>query len=95
MPAGVKMQMLTRRLFGFSNRAQLNKPLTEALRALGPVCETCHEIAKEVDLVPEGSEFVESGSFPGRTVQKLSAHFKAHWNDEYELVDLSGRKDPV
>jgi hypothetical protein len=28
-------------------------------------------------------------------VQKLDAHFKFHWKGEYELLDLSGRKDPL
>jgi hypothetical protein len=95
MTMTAKMQMVTARRFGFSNRAQLNLPLTEAVRAEAEICETCRDIGKEVDSLPEGSEFVESGSFPGRTVQKLDAHFKAHWKDGYELVDLSGRKDPV
>jgi hypothetical protein len=94
MPMTAKKQMVTRRLFGFSNRAQLNRPLTDAVQAEGSVCETCREIVTEVDALPDGAEFVESGSFPGRTVQKLSAHFKSHWKDEYELVDLAGRKEP-
>lgn len=94
MTETAKYQMTTRRRFGFSNRAQLNLPLTEALRAAAAACEICREIGKETDPIPEGSEFVESGSFPGRTVQKLDAHFKSHWKAEYELVDLSGRKDP-
>ncbi len=94
MTEPAKYRMTTRRRFGFSNRAELNPPLTEALRATAAACETCREIGKETDPIPEGSEFVESGSFPGRTVQKLDAHFKSHWKGEYELVDLSGRKDP-
>jgi len=89
------MQMMTRRLFGFSNRAKLNAALVEALRASVSMCETCREIEKEIDSIPEGAEFVECGSFPGKTVQKLDAHFKFHWKAEYELVDLSGRKDPL
>ena len=89
------LQMRTARLFGFSNRAKLNPALVTALHAEGPGCETCRQIAKEIDAIPEGAEFVECGSFPGKTVQKLDAHFKAHWKAEYELVDLSGRKDPV
>jgi hypothetical protein len=88
------MLMETRRRFGFSNRATLNVALLDALRASMPLCETCREIDKAIDAIPEGGEFVESGSFPGKTVQKLDAHFKAHWKDGYELRDLSGRKDP-
>ena len=93
MPA--TLQMVTARLFGFSNRAKLNPALVSALHASGPLCEQCREIVKEIDAIPEGAEFVECGSFPGKTVQKLDAHFKAHWKAEYELVDLSGRRDPV
>jgi len=93
MPA--TLQMRTARLFGFSNRAKLNPALLLALRASAPLCETCRDIDKEIDTIPEGAEFVECGSFPGKTVQKLDAHFKAHWKTEYELVDLSGRRDPV
>jgi hypothetical protein len=89
------LRMETARLFGFSNRATLNPALVVALHAQEPVCETCREIAKELDAIPAGAEFVECGSFPGKTVQKLDAHFKAHWKAEYELVDRSGRKDPV
>lgn len=93
MPA--RLQMVTRRLFGFSNRARLNPPLVDALRVSVADCEVCRDIANEVDPVPEGGEFVEATSFPGKTVQKLHAHFKSHWKDEYELVDLSGRKDAL
>jgi len=93
MPA--MMQMRTARLFGFSNRETLNPPLLVALRASAPACETCRDIDKELDANPEGAEFVECGSFPGKTVQKLDAHFKAHWKAEYEWTDLSGLKDPV
>jgi len=89
------LQMVTRRLFGFSNRAKLNSALVEALRASVKTCETCRDIEKEIDSIPEGAEFVECGSFPGKTVQKLDAHFKSHWKGEYELLDLSGRKDPL
>ena len=90
-----RLQMTTRRLFGFSNKARLNPALLEALRAEGSFCEICRDIDKEVDSVPEGGEYVEAASFPGKTVQKLDAHFKSHWKAEYELVDLSGRKDPL
>jgi hypothetical protein len=89
------LQMMTARTFGFSNRAKLNPALLLALQSSGPLCETCREIEKGIDLIPEGAEFVECGSFPGKTVQKLDAHFKSHWKAEYELVDRSGRKDPV
>jgi len=89
------LKMMTRRLFGFSNRAKLNPALVDALKASMPVCETCREIEKEIDSIPEGAEFVECASFPGKTVQKLDAHFKFHWKAEYELLDLSGRKDPL
>ena len=89
------LQMMTRRLFGFSNRAKLNPALVDALKASMPVCETCREIEKGIDSIPEGAEFVECASFPGKTVQKLDAHFKFHWKAEYELLDLSGRKDPL
>jgi hypothetical protein len=87
-----KMQMVTRKLFGFSNKAQLNGALLEGLRASMPICETCRDIEKELDATPEGGEFTEAASFPGRTVQKLDAHFKYHWKEGYELVDLSGRR---
>ena len=88
-----RLQMTTRSLFGFSNRARLNPELLEALRAEGSICEVCRDIDKEVDSVPEGGEYVEAASFPGKTIQKLDAHFKSHWKGEYELVDLTGRKE--
>lgn len=78
-------------MFGLSNKARLNAALVEALRASVADCETCRDIAKEVDAVPEGGEYVEASSFPGKTVLKLDAHFKSHWKDEYALVDLSGK----
>ena len=87
-----RYQMVTRRQFGFSNKARLNPALVEALHSEGSICQTCRDIEKEVDAVPEGGDYVEAASFPGKTVQKLDAHFKSHWKDEYELVDLSGRK---
>jgi hypothetical protein len=87
-----KLQMVTHRLFGFSNKARLNVALVDALHASGPGCETCRDIEKEVDSVPDGGEYIEAASFPGKTVQKLDAHFKSHWKEDYELVDLSGRK---
>ena len=88
-----KLQMMTRSRFGFSKKAQLNRALLGALAASAPGCEACVEIQKDVLPNPEGAEYVEAASFPGRTVQKLDAHFKSHWKGEYELVDLSGRKN--
>jgi hypothetical protein len=87
------LQMMTRRLFSSSGRAKLNPALVQALKTSMPMCETCREIGKQIDSIPEGGEFVECASFPGKTVQKLDAHFKFHWKAEYELLDLSGRKD--
>jgi len=87
-----KLQMVTRRVFGFSNKAQLNQALVDALRASAPGCETCRDIDKEVEAIPDGGEYVEAASFPGKTVQKLDAHFKFHWKTDYALVDLSGRR---
>jgi hypothetical protein len=87
--------MATRRQFGFSNKARLNPALVEALRSEGEPCQTCRDIETEVDSLPDGGEYVEAASFPGKSVQKLDAHFKSHWKGDYELVDLSGRKDPL
>jgi hypothetical protein len=86
-----KLVMVTRSRFGFSKKAQLNRELIGALAASAPGCEECVEIQKDLLATPEGGEYVEAASFPGRTVQKLDAHFKAHWKSEYELVDQSGR----
>ena len=83
-----KLQMTTRTRFGGAHKAQLNKPLMDALAA-APDCDTCVDILQDVEASPDGGEFVEAASFPGRTVQKLDAHFRGHWKDEYELVDLS------
>lgn len=88
-----KLQMVTRRGFGFANRAQLSPALVAALQASGPNCEICRDIQKDVDFVPDGGEYVEAASFPGKTIQKLDAHFKSHWKGEYELVDLTGRRE--
>ena len=88
-----RLRMETRRVFGLSNKARLNSALVEALRASVPDCETCRDIERDVDSTVAYGEYVEAASFPGRTIQKLDAHFKYHWKDEYELVDLSGRKD--
>jgi hypothetical protein len=84
--------MTTRRLFGYSGKGSFNQALLDAIRASRPTCEACRDIEREVDEVPGGAEFTEAASFPGRTLDKLNAHFKAHWKEEYELVDLSGRR---
>lgn len=85
------LRMVTRRKFGFSNGAQLNRALVDALRASMPACETCRDIEKEIDATADGAEYLEAPSFPGTTVQKLDAHFKYHWKADYALVDLSDR----
>ena len=82
-----KLQMTSIRRFGRSSMARLNPPLMDALRASGPACETCREIEREVDSNHEGGEYVETAGFPGKTVQKLDAHFKFHWKDNYQFVD--------
>jgi len=87
-----KLQMTTSRQFGFSNGAQLNRALVDALTASMPGCETCREIEKEIQSNSEGAEYIEAPSFPGKTVQKLDAHFKYHWKEEYELIDLVTRR---
>jgi hypothetical protein len=84
--------METRSRFGFSNKAQLNPALLAALAESAPTCEVCLEIEKDVQPNPEGAEYVEASTFRGRTLERLDAHFKSHWKDEYELIDLSGRK---
>jgi len=86
-----KFVMVTRSRFGFSKKAQLNPGLIGALAESAPDCEFCVEIQKDLLATPEGGEYVEAASFPGRTVQKLDAHFKSHWKSDYELVDQSGR----
>ncbi len=87
-----KLQMVTRTVFGFSNKAQLNRALVDAIEGSMGGCEDCGQIHQEIQTRPEGGDFVEAASFPGRTVQRLDAHFKYHWKDEYELVDLAHRK---
>jgi hypothetical protein len=86
------LQMTTRARFGISNTAKLNRALVDALLASTSGCEICREIQKDIDANPDGGEYVETAGFPGRTIPKLDAHFKSHWNKEYELVDLTGRK---
>lgn len=85
------LRMSTRRRFGFSNRAQLNPALLVALAESGAHCETCREIERDIERQPEGGEYVESPGFPGRTIRVLHAHFKFHWKEEYELIDLANR----
>jgi len=85
-----RLQMTTRARFGYSRTANLNRALVDALLASTSGCETCRDIEKDVDSKPDGGEYVEAAGFPGKTVQKLDAHFKSHWKDEYELVDLTG-----
>ena len=89
-----KLQMTTSTRFGFSNKAQLNPPLLAALAASGPGCPMCGVIEKDVLATPDGGEYVEAASFPGRTVRKLDAHFRTHWKEEYEFIDRCQRKGP-
>jgi len=86
-----KLRMVTRRKFGFSNGAQLNRALVDAVKASMRGCETCREIDKEIEPTAEGAEYLETPTFPGQTVQKIDAHFKYHWKGDYELVDLANR----
>ena len=86
-----RLQMTAVRRFGLSNKARLNPALMEALHASGGGCDVCREIEKDIDPVPEGGDYVEAAGFPGKTIWTLSAHFKTHWKDEYELRDLSPR----
>ncbi len=88
-----RLQMTTRARFGASNRAKLNRALVDALLASTSACETCRTISKEVDPHPDGGEYVETAGFPGSTIPKLDAHFKSHWKGDYELVDVSGRRE--
>jgi len=88
-----KLQMVMQTRFGGTNKAQLNRALLGALAASVPGCGTCVEIQKDVVVNPEGGEYVEAASFPGRTVQRLDAHFKSHWKNDYELVDLPVTQD--
>jgi hypothetical protein len=87
-----KLQLTAQRRFGRAGMARLNPALVEALHASGTGCETCHDIEREVDAVPEGGEFTEAASFPGKTIQKLDAHFRTHWKDDYRFVDLGAIK---
>ncbi len=85
------LRMLTRSGFGAPRDALLNRELMRALQASMPGCETCRDIAKDVETTAEGGEYRELAGFPGMSVMKLDAHFKAHWGAGYELVLLPGR----
>lgn len=82
------LQMTSIRRSGRAGMARLNRALVDALHASGPNCETCRDIEREVDSGPEGGEYVEASGFPGTTVQKLDAHFKFHWKDDYQFSVL-------
>ncbi|HEX7900545.1 MAG TPA: hypothetical protein VF950_22460 [Planctomycetota bacterium] len=88
-----KLRMSTRRQFGASsNRARLNRELVDAVSAAAKICDTCREIHADLETDPEGGNFVEAASFPGATIDKLDAHFRAHWKDAYELVTGSAAR---
>jgi len=87
-----KLQLTAQRRPGRSAMARLNPALMSAIHASGTGCETCRDLEREVDAIPEGGEYVEAASFPGTTIQKLDAHFKAHWKDDYRFVDLGAIK---
>jgi len=89
-----KMKMVTFKQFGFSNKAQLNRALVDALNSSLQDCERCREIEKGIESNAEGAEYVEAPSFPGMTVQKLDLHFKSHWKENYEFVDVAGGARP-
>ena len=82
----VPLQMVAPGRFGFSGKARLNRALVDALSISKKMCEMCGDIENDLSLSPEGGEYVESASFRGRNVQKLDAHFKSHWKDQYELL---------
>jgi hypothetical protein len=88
-----KLSMSTRRQFGASsNRARLNRELVDAVADAAKICDTCREIHADLETDPEGGTFVEAASFPGATIDKLDAHFRAHWKDAYELLTGSAAK---
>lgn len=87
-----RLQMTTHSRFGFSKKAQLNPALLAAVQESRQRCERCGEIERELQPNAEGGEFVEAASFPGGSVQKLDAHFKYHWKDDYELVETAASK---
>ena len=78
--------MTTVQRFGWSNKARLNPALMEALHVSVGNCDVCREISKEIDAVPEGGDYVEAAGFPGKTIWSVSAHFKSHWKDEFEML---------
>src|SRR4051812_30743080 len=79
LPMVATLTMSTVSRFGFASKAQLNPALLAALADSAPHCDLCGEIQKDVLANADGGEYVEAASFPGRTVQKLDAHFKGHW----------------
>lgn len=81
-----KLRMSARRTFGQANRARLNRELVDAVTAAAKLCDTCREIHADLEMDPDGGSFVEAASFPGATIDKLDAHFRAHWKDAYELA---------
>lgn len=82
-----KLRMSTRRGFGASSkRARLNRELTDAVSASATSCDTCRQIHADLDTDSDGGDFVEAASFPGATIDRLDAHFRAHWKDGYELA---------
>jgi hypothetical protein len=81
------LRMRTRRQFGFSNRARLNRELVDAVAASAATCEMCRDIQRDVEADAQGGDYVEAPSFPGATIDRLDAHFKFHWDADYELLD--------
>jgi hypothetical protein len=90
-PAPTSLKMTTRRRFGAGSLARLNRELFAALKESAPGCETCRDIAKDLEPDSDGADFVEAPSFPGATVDRMDAHFRYHWKDAYERVDTNGR----
>lgn len=83
----VSLLMRTRRRFGFSNRARLNRELVEAVVASAATCDACRDVVRDLQVDPEGGDYVEAPSFPGATIDRLDAHFKFHWDAGYQLLD--------
>jgi len=84
MPATLRME--TRRRFGASAQARLNRELLGSLKDSAASCETCLGIVKDLETDAEGADFTEAPSFPGSTVDRLDAHFRYHWKEAYERV---------
>ena len=82
MPATLLMR--ARRQFGAANRARLNRELVDAVIASAASRETCGDIKADLETDAEGGDFVEATSFPGSTIDRLNAHFRFHWKDDYE-----------